>query len=69
MTRLCLRFFVLNRKNRTGRSLTGATKRAQRQAGYVQDGLDITKKFSLEAGFHPDVVKDYGILALPGVSN
>ena len=36
--------------------------------GYVQDNFDVTSKLSLEAGFRLDVVKDYGVFALPRVS-
>lgn len=36
--------------------------------GYVQDNFDITDKLSLEAGFRLDVVRDYGVFALPRVS-
>jgi outer membrane receptor for ferrienterochelin and colicins len=36
--------------------------------GYVQDTIDITSKFSLEAGFRLDHAKDYGTFALPRVS-
>jgi iron complex outermembrane receptor protein/outer membrane receptor for ferrienterochelin and colicins len=36
--------------------------------GYVQDSFDVTDKFSIEAGFRLDAVKDYGVFALPRVS-
>jgi outer membrane receptor for ferrienterochelin and colicins len=36
--------------------------------GYVQDSFDVTNKFSVEAGFRLDAVKDYGIFALPRIS-
>jgi outer membrane receptor for ferrienterochelin and colicins len=36
--------------------------------GYVQDSFDVTNKFSVEAGFRLDAVKDYGVFALPRVS-
>ena len=36
--------------------------------GYVQDTFDVTNKFSVEAGFRLDAVKDYGVFALPRVS-
>ena len=36
--------------------------------GFVQDGFQITDKFSLEAGLRLDFVKDYGTFALPRVS-
>ena len=36
--------------------------------GYVQDGFDITRKLSLEAGLRLDFVRDYGAFALPRVS-
>lgn len=36
--------------------------------GYVQDSFDVTEKFSIEAGFRVDAVKDYGTFALPRVS-
>ena len=36
--------------------------------GYVQDNFDLTNKFSIEAGFRLDSVKDYGTFALPRVS-
>lgn len=36
--------------------------------GYIQDSVDLTNKFSLEAGFRLDFVKDYGVFALPRVS-
>ncbi len=35
---------------------------------FVQDTVDITDKFSLEAGFRVDHAKDYGTFALPRVS-
>ncbi len=36
--------------------------------GYIQDNFDLNEKFSLEAGFRLDAVKDYGVFALPRVS-
>jgi iron complex outermembrane receptor protein/outer membrane receptor for ferrienterochelin and colicins len=36
--------------------------------GYVQDSFTITDKFSLEAGFRLDHLRDYGTYALPRVS-
>ena len=36
--------------------------------GFVQDTVDLTDKFSLEAGFRLDHSKDYGTFALPRVS-
>ena len=36
--------------------------------GYVQDSFDISDRFSVEAGFRLDAVKDYGAFALPRVS-
>jgi outer membrane receptor for ferrienterochelin and colicins len=36
--------------------------------GYAQDSFTITDKFSLEAGFRLDHLKDYGAYALPRVS-
>ncbi|HEX8198638.1 MAG TPA: TonB-dependent receptor [Pyrinomonadaceae bacterium] len=36
--------------------------------GYIQDSFNITDKFSLEAGFRLDAVKNYGAFALPRVS-
>jgi outer membrane receptor for ferrienterochelin and colicins len=36
--------------------------------GYVQDSFEVTSKFSIEAGFRLDAVKDYGVFALPRVS-
>jgi iron complex outermembrane receptor protein/outer membrane receptor for ferrienterochelin and colicins len=36
--------------------------------GYVQDSFNLTEKFSVEAGFRLDAVKDYGTFALPRVS-
>ncbi len=36
--------------------------------GYVQDGIDITRKLSVEAGFRLDAVKHYGTFALPRIS-
>ena len=35
---------------------------------FVQDTVDLTNKFSLEAGFRLDATKDYGTFALPRVS-
>ena len=34
----------------------------------MQDNFDLTNKFSIEAGFRLDGVKDYGTFALPRVS-
>lgn len=36
--------------------------------GYVQDSFNVSEKFSLEAGFRLDHVRDYGAFALPRVS-
>ncbi|HEV7646338.1 MAG TPA: TonB-dependent receptor [Pyrinomonadaceae bacterium] len=36
--------------------------------GYFQDSFDINEKLSLEAGMRLDVVRDYGVFALPRVS-
>jgi outer membrane receptor for ferrienterochelin and colicins len=36
--------------------------------GYVQDSFDVTNRFSVEAGFRLDAVRDYGTFALPRVS-
>jgi outer membrane receptor for ferrienterochelin and colicins len=36
--------------------------------GYVQDSFEVTEKFSVEAGFRLDAVKDYGVFPLPRVS-
>ncbi|HRH44221.1 MAG TPA: TonB-dependent receptor, partial [Pyrinomonadaceae bacterium] len=36
--------------------------------GYVQDSFDLTNKFSIEAGFRVDAVKNYGTFALPRIS-
>lgn len=36
--------------------------------GYIQDSFDVTDKFSIEAGFRLDAVKDYGTFALPRIS-
>ena len=50
---------------------TNLIKRNERRttfSGYVQDSFDISKGLSLEAGFRLDVVKDYGVFALPRVS-
>ena len=52
----------------------GSTNLARRDetrttvGGYVQDSFDVTNKFSVEAGFRLDAVKDYGVFALPRVS-
>lgn len=35
---------------------------------FIQDTVDITDKFSLEAGFRADFTRDYGTFALPRVS-
>jgi len=35
---------------------------------FIQDTVDLTDKFSLEAGFRLDVAKDYGTFALPRLS-
>ncbi|MBK8149259.1 MAG: TonB-dependent receptor [Acidobacteria bacterium] len=36
--------------------------------GFVQDTFDVTDRFSIEAGFRLDAVRDYGVFALPRVS-
>jgi len=36
--------------------------------GYVQDTMDLTDRLALEAGFRLDMVKHYGVFALPRVS-
>lgn len=50
---------------------TSSTPRDETRAaigGFVQDTVDLTERFSLEAGFRLDHAKDYGTFALPRVS-
>ncbi|MGD9562135.1 MAG: TonB-dependent receptor [Pyrinomonadaceae bacterium] len=52
-------------------SSTSAVPRNETRAtvgGFVQDTVDLTESFSLEAGFRLDYSKDYGAFALPRVS-
>lgn len=53
------------------RNSTNAVRRDETRTtfgGYVQDSFDVTNKFSVEAGFRLDAVRDYGVFALPRVS-
>lgn len=56
------------KEKQTGLNLNPRDETRTTFGGYLQDSFNITDKFSVEAGFRLDAVKDYGAFALPRVS-
>jgi iron complex outermembrane receptor protein/outer membrane receptor for ferrienterochelin and colicins len=56
------------REDRFGASTVARDETRTTFGGYIQDTVDITPRFSIEAGFRLDHARDFGTFALPRVS-